>query len=553
MVKINMWELKNNTIMKNSFNVSHVKKLALVVLLLLVSATGAAAQDWPMFREDLRHTGVSTSSAPNDNTLLWSFLENEHVHSSPAVVNGRVYIGSRHMENLNWVYCLDENSGEVIWRSSVGGTVESSPAVIDGKVYIGCLDSKVYCLDARDGKVLWSFRSELAPVTLSSQVYSSPAVAGGKVYVGSNDGNVYCLYAENGDLVWSYPIKCYIYSSPAVAEGKVYIASHIAPTLVGRPYVNTIYCLKAETGEFVWKFQTGGSIYSSPAVVDGKVYIGSDDDYVYCLDASTGAKLWNYPTGGSVSSSPAIANGKVYVGSGDFNVYCLSAEDGGKIWSFPTGSRVHSSPAIADGKVYVGSYDGRFYCLSAETGDLVWSYQTGYLVHSSPAVADNRVFVGSYDGYLYAFGEPDFNVSVTPASGSVLQGGSINTTVKVDIIGSENVKLDTMDAPSGSTVNFAPTSGIKTFISTMTIKTAPNTPSRIYDIVIVGTHGDKTRTARYILRVGLPEVPQAMLFLPLILLLLTIPTLMYWWKTRKKYRRSKLAPTGRQTRGILRT
>jgi hypothetical protein len=167
-------------------------------------------------------------------------------------------------------------------------------------------------------------------------------------------------------------------------------------------------------------------------------------------------------------------------------------------------------------------------------------------------VADNRVFVGSYDGYLYAFGQPDFAVSVTPASGNVLQGGSINTTVKVDIIGSENVTLDTMDTTAGLEVNFAPTSGLKTYISTMSIKAAPSTPGGIYDITVVGAHGDQVRTAIYRLRVGLPEVPQTLLFLPLILLLLTIPVLLYWWRTRKKYRRSKIAPTGRQARGILR-
>jgi outer membrane protein assembly factor BamB len=535
-----------------------VKRIALVVVvLLLVSATGAAAQDWPMFREDLRHTGVSTSGAPNDNTLLWSFQvgENEHVHSSPAVVDGRVYIGSRNISHPNWVYCLDENSGDVIWKSSVGGMVEdSSPAVVDGRVYIGCTDSKVYCIDASNGKVLWTFQSELAPVTLSSQVHSSPAVVGGKVYIGSNDGNVYCLYAENGGLVWNYPIRCYIYSSPAVVEGNVYIASYIAPQPGGNSNINTVYCLNAETGEFVWRFQTGGNVYSSPVVVDGKVYIGSDDDYVYCLDASTGNKLWDYPTGGSVSSSPAISNGKVYVGSGDFNVYCLNAEDGSENWSFPTGSRVHSSPAIADGKVYVGSYDGKFYCLNAETGDFVWSYQTGNLVHSSPAVADNRVFVGSYDGYLYAFGEPDFSVSVTPQKGSVDRGGGENhTTVKVNLVGSENVELSAQNIPDGWTVDFTPESRLTTGISTMTVKTATSTRSGTYDIVVVGTctHSDQIRTATYSLQVGAQEA-QAMLLLPLILLLLTIPTLAYWWKTRKKYRRSKLAPTERQTRGILR-
>ena len=62
----------------------------------------------------------------------------------------------------------------------------SSPAVADGKVYIGSQDNYIYCLDAFSGTKIWSYKT-------GNTVWSSPAIANGKVYVGSRDGNVYAF------------------------------------------------------------------------------------------------------------------------------------------------------------------------------------------------------------------------------------------------------------------------------------------------------------------------------------------------------------------------
>jgi hypothetical protein len=42
------------------------------------------------------------------------------------------------------VYALDAMSGEEIWSYKTGGAVYSSPAVVDGVLYIGAMDSNVY-------------------------------------------------------------------------------------------------------------------------------------------------------------------------------------------------------------------------------------------------------------------------------------------------------------------------------------------------------------------------------------------------------------------------
>jgi hypothetical protein len=48
------------------------------------------------------------------------------------------------------VYCLDAGTGAKIWAYATGDWVVSSPAVVDGKVYVGSLDNKVHCFGLPD-------------------------------------------------------------------------------------------------------------------------------------------------------------------------------------------------------------------------------------------------------------------------------------------------------------------------------------------------------------------------------------------------------------------
>jgi hypothetical protein len=105
------------------------------------SGLGESSVDWwPMFHHDLTHTGYSTSKAPKTNATLWSYTTGFDVYSSPAVADGRVYVGSLDKK----VYCLNASTGSLIWSYTTGAQVFSSPAVADGKVYIGSRDYKVY-------------------------------------------------------------------------------------------------------------------------------------------------------------------------------------------------------------------------------------------------------------------------------------------------------------------------------------------------------------------------------------------------------------------------
>jgi len=123
------------------------------------------AVNWSQFHFDLGHTGCNpyehVLSPANVGNLgpkwkLYSFGQNSSF-SSPAVVNGVVYIGT---ENRG-LYALDASTGAVLWDYAMQ-LVESSPAVANGVVYVGSHDNNVYALNASTGVLVeirnWAFR-----------------------------------------------------------------------------------------------------------------------------------------------------------------------------------------------------------------------------------------------------------------------------------------------------------------------------------------------------------------------------------------------------------
>jgi len=350
---------------------------------------------WPMFRHDIGHSGYSIAPAPNTNIVLWNYTAGSSVHSSPAIVDGKVYFGSMDYK----VYCLNAINGTKIWDYTIGHPVSSSPAVYENMVYIGSNDipglngSNLYCLNSSTGEKIWEY---LTGDDSYWGVYSSPVVADGKVYIGSGDHKVYCLDAMTGAKLWEFITYGEVCSSPAIDDGKIYIGSQDA----------FVYCLNASTGAELWTYVTGHQIQSSPTVVNGKIYIGSDR--MYCLNAETGANIWNrLPS--FLFSSPAVYNDKVYICDADNTMYCFNADNGMIIWQYTTGqgdAEMWSSPAVADGKVYVGSRDGKLYCFDADTGEKIWDYLTGYYpIFSSPAIANGRIYIGDMIGDMLCFGQ----------------------------------------------------------------------------------------------------------------------------------------------------
>ena len=364
----------------------------------LAEAQLVANTDWPMFRHDVRHTGLSQYVGSHTGGFSWSYETGDYVASSPAIgSDGTVYVGSFD----NRLYSLT-STGAFSWSYETGDVVRSAPAIgSDGTVYVGSNDYRLYSLTSA-GAFSWSY-------VTGENVNSSPAIGDdGAVYVGSNDNRLYSLTSA-GAFSWSYETGLYVTSSPAIGDdGALYVGS----------YDNRLYSLTS-MGALSWSYETGFFVTSSPAIGDdGAVSVGSFDGRLYSF-TSTGGLSWSYRLTGSIYSSPAIgSDGSVYVGSTDYRLYSFTSA-GALSWSYLTGEVVRSAPAIgSDGTVYVGSWDNNLYSLTS-TGALSWSYETGFFVESSPAIgSDGAVYVGSYDNRLYCFKDPTLKLAIMKEEGA---------------------------------------------------------------------------------------------------------------------------------------
>src|SRR5262249_6755287 len=157
------------------------------------------------------------------------------------------------------VYCLDIEKGEKIWQfpdaeraKTIHLHVDSTPAVVNGKVYVGAGidedtthgDPAIFCLDAATGKELWLHRT---PAWMTrrgdphGKKYSLPAwgsavVDGGQVFFGLGNGRItessrtfvsmgalLAVDAKTGKELWPpFKVGDGILKKPAVDRTRVY-------------------------------------------------------------------------------------------------------------------------------------------------------------------------------------------------------------------------------------------------------------------------------------------------------------------------------------------
>lgn len=353
--------------------------------------------DWvSTFRYDAANTGSQTRGSGPTTFLTeeWVYKTGAGVFSSPALVDGVVYIGS----NDGNVYALNASDGSERWVYQTEDRVRSSPVVVDGTVYVGSDDGSLYAINADNGTREWSFSTRRS-------IFSSPAVMNSTVYVGSADNSLYALDIVDGSEQWSFETAGSIQSSPAVVDGAVCIGSND----------NSVYIVDAADGTQQWSFETAGSVRTSPTVVDNTIYVGSNDTNLYALnftDSRTPGENWSYSTDSRLFSTPAVVSGVIVFGSGT-DVIAVNASDGSERWTFGTSNgRVLSSPAVVSGSAYIGcnnsgntSEDNTVYGINIFTGTQVTHFETFQSVRSSPAVGNNVIFVGSDDTNVYALTE----------------------------------------------------------------------------------------------------------------------------------------------------
>lgn len=233
-----------------------MSRFSAILVSVLLSASFAAGEDWPMLGRDPGRSGWTEDTVRAPVRRLWyrSFHEEGIAcGNQPVIVDGRVYLGTMH----GVMHAMDAATGEDLWTARLDGGILHSAAVVDGRCFVGSLDGRVYALDAVTGQTLWAYRTGLG-------IWNAPVVVDGTVYIGSRDGFFYAFEAETGQLRWRTELGGPILCSPAYADGRVFTAAENM----------TAYGLDAATGEILWTGQLYGVSARGyhPVVAGGKVF-----------------------------------------------------------------------------------------------------------------------------------------------------------------------------------------------------------------------------------------------------------------------------------------
>jgi len=346
--------------------------------------------NWSMFHGGQGLLGRAQGDLPDSLTSLWKFKTGAEVKSSPAISDGRIFVGSSDES----VYALDLTTGQKLWSYKTAGSVEGAPCVLEGRVFVGSADNCLYALDAGTGELKWKYETG-GQILGSANWTRSPDGQRTWILVGSYDNKLHCVDSQTGQVVWAFETGNYVNGSPAVADGKCVFGGCDA----------LIHVVSLADGAKVTEIDSGSYIAASAAFLDGEVYVGNYGNVFLKADVKTGQAVWKYSQSDApFFSSPAVGEQLVVLGGRDEYVHCVRRDNGAKAWTFKTLGEVNSSPVICGDKVIVGSDDGRLYLLGLADGKQLWSYEMGQPVTSSPAVAGGIVVVGCDDGHVYAFG-----------------------------------------------------------------------------------------------------------------------------------------------------
>jgi eukaryotic-like serine/threonine-protein kinase len=411
---------------------------------LLVAVTSAGAQatytDWPMFRADPGHSGVSPETSISTTTASslaagWTATLGTTSYDSPAVATSAalgeavVYAAAN-----SHFYAYPAAGGSAIWTFKTGkggGSIDTSPVVYDDVVYFGSSVGTVYALDADTGAELCSYSTDgliqASPVVVAASDGSGPVL-----YIGTDPpagaGAEYAIYGAGNthgscSLDWEF-------TSWAVPDSGSWSAPAYGTDANGNPILvfgsvgpdDALYALNATTGALDWRYQTGTKVYqdvgSSPTIsapgvngfADGVAYVLGKDKIVYAIDLTTGSLIWKYAllkgSNGDVSS-PALDGNTVYVGSDD-GVWALNATTGALVWDVLTGFTFYGSPSITGPAgqqvLIIGNNEGRLYALNLANGATVWTARpTTAGFWASAAISQGGFYITSLDGVLRSY------------------------------------------------------------------------------------------------------------------------------------------------------
>jgi outer membrane protein assembly factor BamB len=377
--------------------------------------SSAAVTDWPVWR-GRNHDGVSAEKGwlaawPKEGPRqLWK-AELGSGYSSVTVSAGMAY-GMGAFKGQDTVFCLNAETGELIWKHSHPCTVPEgypgtrSTPTVDGKVvYTLSMDGQAFCLDAISGKVVWSrdLAKELG-LDLPRHKFATSAVREEDLLLLNMGTGGLALDRKTGNPVWK-------------SGGDSSYSSAVPFTLAGKRCAalfawGQLLILEPATGRKVASFDWVTNYHENiadPLVTSEGIFITSDYGRgcaMVRLGEGGAAAVWQNKNLSSYFASPVLVGDCIYglnvSGWMKDDLVCLSVKDGSVKWrqkDIAAGGLM-----AADGKLIVLSRSGELIVVQASPAAYTEIARAKVLstgeCSTAPVLSDGRIYVRNIKGTL---------------------------------------------------------------------------------------------------------------------------------------------------------
>jgi len=373
--------------------------------------------------------------------LKWTFTTGGDVSARAAVVNDVAYFP-------DWggnIWAVNAGNGKLLWGHQISdyglpaGTVSrTSPAVVNGIVYIGTQyvssgpTGWVLAINAANGALVWKTR----PVTTNPfpVVTASPTVVNGVVYVGmtsdeefaaaagtysqccSVSGSLVALSAASGALLWRFDTVPSGYSGGAVWGGNpvVDVARNTVFIGTGNNYTDPT------DPAYVTCISLGGTSATCQSP-------DNHADSILGIDITTGLVKWS-------KRMETWSQYGVTDGSDFWNVACAfngtnCPRSPGPDYDFGSAPNeiTYSTPKGPKTIIGAGQKSGIYYALDPDTGAELWHTQVGPGsslggMEWGSASDGTRIYVAlsNFYGIPYQAGNAGSWAALDPATGAIL-------------------------------------------------------------------------------------------------------------------------------------
>ncbi|MCB0391293.1 MAG: PQQ-binding-like beta-propeller repeat protein [Bdellovibrionales bacterium] len=215
----------------------------------------------------------------------WSYSRQETSNlsirggSQPEIYKETLYLGF----SDGALVALSVDDGKVKWEKNINRNrrfrdIDAKPVIENDKIYVAGFDDAFYCLDANSGSVIWTYdRGGFSAATLSGEL----------IYFTTTDGYVVALQKSSGKLKWQYKLKKGLGTQPTLYRGLVVFGE----------YEGDLVALESLSGNQVGRYSPGRGIMSQPTIdkSTGRTYFISVNANLYALKIHWQANKESWP------------------------------------------------------------------------------------------------------------------------------------------------------------------------------------------------------------------------------------------------------------------